>query len=367
MAFFSWLKYLYYMIQNKTFLLSLTVLLVLSILLTIGTFFPSAAPSKPLLLVTSPPSAELTRTVSQNAATVSARNSNSQEKVGTLFAARMAQWEVTPMPEADQIEQELEAMLTDENAAAIAQELPTKFLKTYLGLKVQERWASVDRQAAVHWLASQPNPTAYQVNAVIDNWVVQDKESLLGYINRLPAGEWRDKVLASAGEDALNNQDPDTAFSLVRSMPPGDKQTGLMEKAIFAWSQWNPQASVEQINQLPDPDLQEKLVLDVAFGYATTDPAPAANWVIQSFDQGEFLDRGLQGVIGIWVDQHKATDAAAWVASLPSGATQQNALKSLIDVWAKDNPQEVRNWVNNLPEGDFHTQAEANLAKTNSL
>lgn len=292
-----------------------------------------------------------------------ATSADTPEQAAAMFVTSMEEWENTPMPDADRIEVKLESMLNDSNAGAISKALPQRFLRTYLGLMVQERWASVDRDAAVEWMSLQPSPTRYQIDAVVRNWITKDKIGVTNFLNNLLAGDWKDNLLASIGSDALYNHDPETAFSLIQNMNPCDEQTRLMGKAISEWSRWDPKAALDQINQLSDITLQEKLVPSLAFGYATVDPGPAADWILHSLDPGELLNRTLRGVLGTWIDQHDPIDAANWVAKLPEGSTRQSALGVVITSWTNANPQEVTKWVNNLPQGSLRNQAIDVLTK----
>jgi len=273
------------------------------------------------------------------------------------FASRMVEWEQAEHLQADKIEEELKALIDDQNVAAITQTMPSRFQKTYLGLMVQERWAKLDREAAVNWLSNQEKPTHFQIAAAVRDWTVKNDERMYRYIASLIPGDWKNGLLAGLGQDALNNGDPEQAYLLLCNLPPGDEQTRLLSAAVVQWSQWDPKGALEQIGKMSDIAVQEKIIPSVAIGYAINEPRAAADWLIQSLEPGMILDQGLAAVIQIWANQHDATEAAVWLAQIPEGKCRSCALQALLTIWRDNSPQSAKAWVESLPDGSLRAEA----------
>jgi hypothetical protein len=279
-------------------------------------------------------------------------------KVVSRFIGRMASWETARHPESDRIEEELKAMITDDNAAVILQALPERFQSTYLGNEMLARWARRDRLAAVRWLGTRSEPTQIQILTAVRGWGGDDDAALLRHVDEQPAGAWKQRLTAGLAQDALIHHDPELAFSMAALLDPGGAQLRLMRDAAMKWSTWDPRAVLDQIERLPEAATQEKLIPYVAIGYASFAPQDAANWLLRSSVSGDSLAFGLAGVIQAWASRHDPAAAAKWIELLPRGPVRDRAVEALLSVWIERNPREAKGWIVRFPE-DSGRQAHA--------
>jgi hypothetical protein len=285
-----------------------------------------------------------------------------REETVQQFLKTMDAWETASGLEGDRLEEQLRNAITDENAEGLLRAMSPRFHGTYVGNLLLERWAAQDRGGALQWLATQNNPTLFEVNAVTKNWSVQDSEGLERYVDNLPRSVWKNLVLESTGRDALTNKDPELAFSLLHGMDNSPAKIPLLANAVQQWAHWDPRSAVAEINKFPDPVARERLILAVASGYAFINPDAAADWLRQSFPEGSTLDRGLAGVMQAWTSAGNPASAAQWVTKLPAGRTRDHALRELISAWNHESPEMLKNWLSNLPEGSMRVQADAALS-----
>jgi hypothetical protein len=104
--------------------------------------------------------------------------------------------------------------------------------------------------------------------------------------------------------------------------------------------------------------LQERLIINVAAGYASANPEAAAEWLRQSFPPGETLDNGLAGVLNSWVTENDPTKAAHWILGLPQGSTRDHALKNLVTTWKESDPDGLTKWLEALPHDNLRNEIE---------
>jgi hypothetical protein len=147
-------------------------------------------------------------------------------------------------------------------------------------------------------------------------------------------------------------------------MEPGETQTILLESAATQLAESDPNTAIQWADEIDDKSLREKTIGAVAVGYATQDPSAAADWAINSLEQGDELNQAVANVTGIWVREFNATDTAEWVSGLPEGTVRQAALTQLIKGWNETDPPAVATWVEQLAEGALKKQAQDDLANT---
>lgn len=297
----------------------------------------------------------------QTGANVAPRSAPVPRETVERFQQLISAWETSRGLDGDRLEEQLRALITDDNAEELLRAAPTRFHGTYVANLLLSRWAERDRGNALRWLADQQNQTLFEVNSVTKKWVVQDPEGLKHYLDGLPSSPWKNLLLESTGRDALMNQDPEQAFTLLRAMNDGPAKTPLLANAVQQWAQWDPRAVVDEIKKLPNQAMRERLVLSAASGYAMVNPIAAADWLLQSFTEGPSLDRGLAGVMQAWTSTSDPIAGAQWVSQLPAGHTRNQALKELIAAWNRENAGGLENWMSTLPDSPIRVEADAAL------
>ncbi len=274
---------------------------------------------------------------------------------------KLRDWKAEPDREArDRLMQELLALLTDENAAEIAQSLSAEDLGEHFGIAALERWLTSDPRIAAEWLSSRPETTAGQA-ALVARKLLSTNGNFQNYLNQMAPTEWKDKILTAAGfETAATN--PLQAIAFAKQMKPGESRTALLQSSAFEWARTDPTSAMNWVAQVEDPALREQLAAWSAKGFASADPEKAAAWLVASVKNPELLVDAAQSVVRSWAASSPAA-AADWIAQFPDGSVQDEALETLMSFWSTTDSSGAWGWIHTLPEGDLRAKASSVLAR----
>jgi hypothetical protein len=291
----------------------------------------------------------VTNTVTSN---VAISSPSTFEETMALIHLKLRQWSETQTGDRetqDRLQNELLAMLTDDNAAEIIQALSPEELDGPFGISALFHWMKVDPVTAANWIASRPDATEDQAWVVAHN-LLADGIDLQNYSDQLPDTGWRQQFLADAGLEVLSKS-PNEAISLAQQMNPGSAQTNLLQTVAADWISNDPNKALDWILSVNDPAMQEQLIAAGAKAYATTDPKLAAEWFVSSVKSEAVLNNTLPNIVEIWAAQDSPT-AADWVAQLPEGNLKDAALETIASYWQQSDPGAAARWILTLPESD---------------
>jgi len=241
--------------------------------------------------------------------------------------------------------QELQALLTDENAAEITRSLSADELETPFGLEGIRRWMNTDPVQASRWIAARPDATQDQTGTVAQGWVANNA-GLQNFLDQLPDTAWKQNFLQEAVSQ-MSAKDPAAAVKLAQQMTPGNDQTSLMQSAACNWVANDPNAALDWITSVNDPTLREQLVVSAAQSYALSDPAQAAAWLVSAVKSDEMVKESALNIAQSWVTQDPPA-AANWVSHFPDGDTKAAAVGIVSKYWQAFDPIAANAWIQNL-------------------
>jgi hypothetical protein len=250
---------------------------------------------------------------------------------------------------------DLERLLNGADLEAVAERLPPDVIDFALGLSMFKDWMAAEPEQAAEWMSHHANVSATRVSTLVHDWEQADNEGIEQYLDTLPAGDWREKILTVIARDSLSG-DAVQAVEWANRLSPGPVQTGLLQTAVTNWAQKDPKSARQWANHVSDPQVKDQLTETLAVEYARTDPAGAVDYALSSVKSDELLNRSIADIAGVWAGQDPA-NAAAWVAQLPDGQGRQMALGELINVWGNRDRSATSIWVNQMPQGALREQA----------
>lgn len=268
-----------------------------------------------------------------------------------------------------ELETQLEAMLTDSNAAEILRALPQDLLATPFAEAALRHWVHANRKDAAEWVAQQSGLTEPEQTSVIYGWGAEDKNALDDYLNNLPASEWKQSAMKFAANDALAAGSPKDAIDLLVQMDRTRARDDLFNWSATAWAQSDAAAALKWADSLQDVGVRQSALGAIAVGLAWSDPQAAGKLLAEQVQPGEILDRSAMSVACVW-SQTDPESAANWVAVFPEGKLQETVLEVLIQRWAAQDLPAAKTWVNELPASatrdtaqKFYADAAANLQR----
>lgn len=242
---------------------------------------------------------------------------------------------------------ELQAMLTDTNAAEILQSLSADELDTPFGFEGISHWMNADPVQASNWFAARPETTKDQTGAVALGWAT-NSAGLQNYVAQLPDTAWKQNFLQEAGSQ-MSARDPAEAVKLAQQMAPGNDRFSLLQSVACNWVASDPNAALNWITSVNDPSLREKLVASAAQSYALTDPAQAAAWLVSAVKSDGIVKDSALNIAQTWVTKDPA-GAANWVSQFPEGDTKTAALDIVSKYWQQTDPAAAAEWIQKLSE-----------------
>jgi hypothetical protein len=240
---------------------------------------------------------------------------------------------------------DLQAMLTDTNAAEIIQSLSADELDTPFGFEAIRHWMDADPVRASDWFAARPDTTPDQTAAIAAGWAA-NSAGLQNYAAQLPDSAWKQSFLQEAGSQ-MSARDPAEAVKLAQQMTPGNEQTSLLQSIACNWVTSDPNAALDWITSVKDPSLQEQLVASAAQSYALTDPALAMKWVASMAESDAIVKDAMLNIIQTWIIKDPA-GAANLVSQLPDGDTKLTAIDSVSKYWQQIDPNAATKWIQSL-------------------
>jgi len=248
---------------------------------------------------------------------------------------------------------ELQAMLTDENAAEIVQSLSAVELDTPFGMEGIRHWMRADLVQASNWIAARSDATQNQIGAVAQGWTA-DGVGLQNYAAQLPDTPWKQSFLTEAISQ-FSARDPAVAVQLAQQMAPGNDQTSLLESVACNWVASDPNAALDWISGVNDPSLREKLVVSAAQSYALTDPALASAWLASMVKSDDLVQNAALNIAQTWAAKDPAA-AASWASQFPDGDTKTAAQNIVVNYWQQTDPASASVWLQSL-SGTFVPQS----------
>src|SRR5262249_21784554 len=142
--------------------------------------------------------------------------------------------------------QELAALLDGTNAWDIIADVPANLMGYVFAVpSIRERMMA-DPVAALDWMSQCPNVQS-QLQTFLHDWDRSDKNAMQQTISALPAGPWREQVVAAAANEALTT-DPASAVDLAMQINVSPQQNPRLDLAMTEWAKQDPYAAAQKAN-----------------------------------------------------------------------------------------------------------------------
>ena len=160
----------------------------------------------------------------------------------------------------------------------------------------------------------------------VRNWARKDPEAALAWAQQQPT---KDDARKEALTDAcfqIAQTDPERAIELAEHFKLD--QDLMLTNLARQWATKDLPAAYEWISKQTDVDQRNALGTGLALVWSKTDPAGAAQFVVQQMSSGSSQNDAIIMVLHQWalIDQAGAT---AWVQQFPEGPVRNTALKEL--------------------------------------
>lgn len=202
-------------------------------------------------------------------------------------------------------------------------------------------WTRTDLTAAAEWATRQPD------------------DSCSGYICHI-LDAWKDPAAAEAwlggltGEDARNvgwstlayrsmDGNPAEGLRLGMKMPAGDNRDSVIGRSGAEWVTVDPAAALEAGRALADPAMKEAFLSGAAVAWAEKDPLSAALLAVDELPEGRSQQNAVVSIVQRWAQQDPAK-AAEWVEAFPDGELKKAAVENLVMQWKQRDEARATAW-----------------------
>ncbi len=159
---------------------------------------------------------------------------------------------------------------------------------------------------------------------------------------------------------AWMNLAPASASEWVKALPPGESQSLALFAAAYEASRTEPQIALELAAQFAPSPERDELLNHALSQWATVDFELALAWAREVPD--DVLRQDLLATLAIARAETDAATSAAIVATgLATGDAQSRAAVSVVQRWAQNLPAEAAAWVTEFPDVPLRQTAVENL------
>jgi len=122
--------------------------------------------------------------------------------------------------------------------------------------------------------------------------------------------------------------DPVAAIAGAERYSLGEEPGAVMENLVQQWADADLNAAYTWVEAKPAGAQRDALAARVAFVWSQSQPAQAANWLIQETEPGAEQEEAIMSIVHQWGLQDM-TGATAWVEQFPPGDFRDRAMNEL--------------------------------------
>lgn len=196
------------------------------------------------------------------------------------------------------------------------------------------------------------------LRGIYSEWSVNDPESALEHAKTsMTTGQARSEVIGIA-VNKWAARDPRAAWMWTEENLSGPLKEQAFADVLVGWTRRSPEAAADWLGATGMNS--QSLVGSVARTWAEQDPKAALAWA-KSIPDKETRQSAYIPVVSQWLVQKPAEAAAEFTdeASQPDGAP---IAITIADIWGTTDPAATSEWIASLPEGASKEQAAATLA-----
>jgi hypothetical protein len=265
---------------------------------------------------------------------------------------------------------ELVANLDATKIQQVLQSLGPEDLESETAQLLVTRWIGTDPSGAAEWtltLGQTPlrRLLISQLGAI---WANDDLSSAISWTREKLSGEEKEILLRAIGNEAARFS-PLEALHLMKEMQPGEERDRLLTHAASQWAVNDAGQLMSWVNQFQAGPEKDRLVAGIIPALADSNPRMAADLAVQQLPRGRIQNDAVVSIVQRWAQQ-EPENASAWVERFPQGVLQTDAAISLIQQWNQTDAAGAERWVEGLAAGglrDAVTQEHARLRAITSL
>jgi hypothetical protein len=178
--------------------------------------------------------------------------------------------------------------------------------------------ASAVSAIGISWAAQDP--------AAALNWLLQWPESERGSYHVRVTGASNDVLVQGFSEWVKSS--PNEARAWADALPADSLRITLQTEVAWALASNGRPAEAMQVLSSLGNAIPQKVIRNVAIGWAATDPQAAAEWAI-ALDPGPLQNGALAGIVGKWADSD-VHGVENWLSNSPPGQARDHSVNAFL-------------------------------------
>ncbi len=206
-------------------------------------------------------------------------------------------------------------------------------------------WAELDPTAALAY-TTEKTRGGMATGTVLTAWASRDPESAIAWAKANHEGDGANPYMIGIIR-GLAETNPTRATELLKELPFSRERGDALQAMLPHLLKMGADSAKSWIAAIDDQQLRDGATARFAQEMAKTDPEGTATWLLSNLSDAS--TRSVDEVFGEWAK----TDMAAAIASfekLPEGGARERAMRGLISVEARENPQAAANLMNQYPD-----------------
>lgn len=195
-------------------------------------------------------------------------------------------------------------------------------------------WAELDPMAALAY-TTENTRGGMATGTVLAAWASRDPESAIAWAETNHEGDEANPYMVGIIR-SLAATNPTRATELLQGLPFSGERGEALRAMIPHLLKQGPDAAKSWIAGLSDERLRDGATARFAEEMAKSDPAGTASWLLANL--GDSSTRSVDEVFEEWAKTDKAAALAAF-PTFPEGAARSRALRGLVTIEAREDPQ----------------------------
>lgn len=205
-------------------------------------------------------------------------------------------------------------------------------------------WAEVDPVAALAY-TTENTSSGMATGTVLSAWASRDPDAAIAWAKANHQGDDANPYMIGIIR-GLAGSDPARATALLQEIPFSAERAEALQAMMPHVLQMGAESAKKWISELTDERLRNGAVARFAEALAKQDPAGTASWLMENLNDTSV--RSMDEVYREWAKVDPAA-AVANFESLPPGDARSRALRGIVMLDARNNPQAAAELMNRFP------------------
>ena len=253
-------------------------------------------------------------------------------------------------------------------AMEIYQSLPSNKVDNRVFSNIVRQISKNDPNTALEWVLKEKSSSkqVYTVESVFKSLTDADPEGATQRLKDIPEGPLRKKAIEGLAESWAKT-DPDSAIQWAESLQEGEKKKAMLS-ILPEMAQSSPQEAANLMDTLLATSTTKsqsgfsRVVYGMMSTWAKDDPEAAGSWTLKLPD-GEVKNAAVEQLAANWY-QEDSNAAADWIDALPQGKNRDASISSIASNLQRSDPATAFAWAESIGDDNSRIDSLSYVVRT---